>query len=151
RQHHCPDDPQALDDRKRPPLGARHDLPRRRLPGANRQRSRQPDHYQDRPERATNRKKQGLPAYAPQSRRMGRKRPRLLPCPMTRSIDSPDPPPPSTLSLVRRRAQRGRTKKHCQQVARILILCNRLSPIAGSRTFVTGSLVADPTTQQSET
>ena len=90
RQRPRTDDPQSLDGRKRPPLGARHDLPRRRVPRANRQRPLQPRHRQaHRPQRAQNRQKQGFPAHAPQSRRLGRKRPRRLHRRMNRSVDSP--------------------------------------------------------------
>ena len=73
RRRHRTDDPQPLDGRKRPPLGARHDLPRRRMPRADRQRPLQPRHRQaHRPQRTPNRKKQGFAAHAPKSRRMGR-------------------------------------------------------------------------------
>ena len=45
----------------RPPLGARHDLPQRRMPRADRQRPLQPRHRQaHRPQRAPNRQKQGF-------------------------------------------------------------------------------------------
>ena len=91
RQRPRTDDPQSLDGRKRPPLGARHDLPRRRMPRANRQRPLQPRHRQaQRPQRAENPQKQGFAAHAPQSRRMGRKRPRRLHRRIKRSVDSPD-------------------------------------------------------------
>ena len=84
------DDPQSLDGRKRPPLGARHDLPRRRVPRANRERPLQPRHHKaHRPQRAQNRQRQRFPAHAPQSRRLGRKRPRRLHRRMKRSVDSP--------------------------------------------------------------
>ena len=91
RQRPGTDDPQSLDGRKRPPLGARHDLPRRRMPRANRQRPLQPRHRQaQRPQRAENPQKQGFAAHAPQSRRMGRKRPRRLHRRIKRSVDSPE-------------------------------------------------------------
>ena len=52
---------------------------RRRMPRADRQRALQPRHHQaHRPQRAQNRQKQGFAAHAPQSRGMGRKRPRRL-------------------------------------------------------------------------
>ena len=96
RQRPGTDDPQSLDGRKRPPLGARHDLPRRRMPRANRQRALQPRHHQaHRPQRAQNRQKQGFAAHAPQSRSMGRKRPRRLHRRMMPSVDSPGPLPTS--------------------------------------------------------
>src|SRR5208337_2347689 len=99
RQRPGTDDPQSLDGRKRPPLGARHDLPRRRMPRANRQRPLQPRHRQaQRPQRAENPQKQGFAAHAPQSRRMGRKRPRRLHRRIKRSVDSPE----AVRGLVRR-------------------------------------------------
>ena len=120
RQRPRTDDPQSLDGRKRPPLGARHDLPRRRVPRANRERPLQPRHHQaHRPQTAQNRQRQRFPAHAPQSRRLGRKRPRRLHRRMKRSVDSPDTSPATLITggrlsrhFCRPRAGCGRGPNH---------------------------------------
>ncbi len=66
-----------LDDRERPALGVGHDLPRRRMPRAHRQRTRQSRHHQAHGlQRHAKVGDQGLDASKAQGRRLGRRFPR---------------------------------------------------------------------------